>query len=57
MKMCLRADAESEGLDQSAHPRSLIRAFTVRKQNHWILYNVSMERKCLDETLRMCRMM
>ena len=57
MKMCLRVDAENEGPDQSAHPRSLIRAFAVRKQNHWILYNVSMERKCLDETLRMCRMM
>ena len=29
-KTCLRAYANSEGPDQTAHPRSLIRAFTVR---------------------------
>ena len=39
------------------HPRSLIRVFAVRKQNHWILQKVSMASKCPDETLRMCRMM
>ena len=27
--------ADSEGPDQTAQMRSLIRAFTVRKQNHW----------------------
>ena len=36
-KTCLRAYADSEGPDQTAHPRSLIRAFTVRQQIHWIL--------------------
>ena len=29
-KMCLRTYASSEGPDQPAHPRSLIRAFAVR---------------------------
>ena len=40
----------NEGPDQPAHSRSLIRAFTVRKQNHWILKTVLMESKCPDET-------
>ena len=40
LKACLRANADSEGPDQTAHPRSLIRAFTVRLQNHWILENI-----------------
>ena len=35
-KMCLRAYADSEGSDQPAHPRSLIRAFTV--PNRIIVY-------------------
>ena len=35
-KTCLRVHADSEGPDQTAHPRSLIRAFIVRLQNHWI---------------------
>ena len=39
-KTCLLAYAGSEGPDQPAHPRSLIRAFAVRKQNHWIQQNV-----------------
>ena len=38
-KTCLWVYADSEGPDQPAHLRSLIRAFTVRKQNHWILQN------------------
>ena len=46
-KTFLGARADSAGPDQTAHPRSLIRAFTVRKQNHWVLQNVSMESKCL----------
>ena len=50
-KTCLRAYADSEGPDQPAHSHSLIRAFVVRKQNHWLLQNVSMESKCLDETV------
>ena len=33
-KTCLLAYGDSEGLDQPAHPRSLIKAFAVRKQNH-----------------------
>ena len=55
-KKCLRACSESKDPDQTAHLRSLIRAFAVRKQNLWILKNVSMESKCPDETLRMCKM-
>ena len=52
-KPCLQAYADSDGPDQPAHPHSLIRAFTVRSQNHWTLQNVSMERKCSDEALCM----
>ena len=33
----LSAAADSEVQDLSAHPCSLIRAFAIRKQNHWIL--------------------
>ena len=47
---------DSEGQDQTAHTRSLIRAFTVRKQNYWIVQNVWIECKGLDDTSRMCRM-
>ena len=38
-KVCRRVHvcADSEGPDQTAHTRSLIKAFAVRKQNHWIL--------------------
>ena len=43
--------------EQAAHPRSLIRAFAYCKQIHCILWSVSRESKCPDETLRMCRMM
>ena len=46
----LRTYADSDGPDQPAHPRSLIRALAVRKQHHWILKNVSVESKCPDET-------
>ena len=53
----LRAYADSKGPDQTAHLRSLIRAFAVRKENHLMLKNVSMVSKCPNETLRMCRMM
>ena len=47
--MCLRAHGEIECLDRHAHPRRLYRAFALRKQNHWILQNVSMESKCPDK--------
>ena len=47
-KMCLWAYADSEGPDQPAHLRRLIRAFAVHRQNHWLLYNVSMESKWCD---------
>ena len=36
-KTRLRAYADNEGPDQTAHLRSLIRALAVRLQNHWIL--------------------
>ena len=49
-ELCFRAYADSEGPDQTAHPCSLIRAFAVRLQNHWILLIVSIESKCPDET-------
>ena len=52
-KTCLQAYVDSEGPDQPAHPRSLIRAFTVRYQHHWTLQYVSTESQCPDETLRM----
>ena len=35
--------------DQNAHLHSLIRAFAVSKQNHWILQNASMENRCPDD--------
>ena len=41
MRTRLWADADSEGPDQTVQMRSLIRAFTVHKQNQWILLNVS----------------
>ena len=51
--MCLQAIADSEGPDQTARMRSLIRAFTVCEQNHWLLQNVWMDSKGSDDTLRM----
>ena len=33
------------------HMHSLIRTFTVHEQNHWILWNISVESKGLDDTL------
>ena len=56
VKTCLWAYADSEGPDQPAHSRSLIRTFTVHYQNHWILQNVWMESKGPDDTLPMRRM-
>ena len=56
-KPCLRAHADSEGPDKPAHPRSLIRAFTVRLQNYWIPQNVRMKSKGPDDILRMRMMM
>ena len=56
-KICaFGAYADSEGPDQTALKRSLIRAFAVC-QNLWIDYNESMESKRPDETLCMRRMM
>ena len=43
MEMCRQAYADNEGSDQPAHKLGMIRVFTVCKQNHWILKNVSME--------------
>ena len=48
-----RACADSEGPDQPAHPRRLIRALAFCLHNHLTPQNVSMESKCPDETLRM----
>ena len=36
-KRAFRACMDSEGADQTAQMRSLIRALAVRKQDHWIL--------------------
>ena len=52
----LWAYADSEGPDQPAHSRSLIRAFTVRLQNQWIQQNVWLESKGPGDNLRMRRM-
>ena len=57
MRNILRAYADREGPDQTAHPRSLIRALTVGIQNHYILQNFRVESKeGSDDTLCMCRM-
>ena len=57
-KKCIRAYADSEGQDQPAHPRSLIRAFAVRYSGviGRTLLNVLMERKYPGEILRMREM-
>ena len=52
-KTCLPAYANSQGPDQPAHLRSLIKAFIVRGQNHWILQNVWIESKGPNDILRM----
>ena len=51
VKTCLRAYADSEGPDQTAHPRSLIRTFTVRLYNRWVLYNIARYSKIPDQTV------
>ena len=48
------AYAVNEGPDQTAHARSLIRAFVARCENHWIVQNISAKRGCPDETGRIC---
>ena len=48
-KMCLQGYAESESSDQLAHSRSLIRAFIIHFQNHWILQNEWMKNKRSDD--------
>ena len=55
-KCVLKADADREGPDQTAHMRSLIRAFSVRLQNHSLLtIERTDKREGLDETVRMRR--
>ena len=54
--MCFQAYEDTKDLDQPAHPHSLIRAFPVRQQNHWILQYVWMESKGPNDTLCMHRM-
>ena len=44
--------AGSEGPDQPAHSRSLIRNFRVRLLNQWILQNISKKREDLDQNAR-----
>ena len=39
-KYAFRSYANHKGLDQPAHPHSLIRAFDVRIENNGILYNI-----------------
>ena len=55
-KTCLWTYTDIEGPVQPAHLRSLIRAFTFRRQNHWILQNLCSESKSPDDTLPMRRM-
>ena len=43
---------DSKGTDQPAHLGSLLRAFVVGCQNHWILLNVSMESKGLGPVVQ-----
>ena len=43
----------NEGPDQTAHLRSLIRAFDTRLKNQWILYSMSTNRICSDQIARM----
>ena len=56
IRIRLRAYAESEDPDQSAHSRSLIRAFPVHKKNRWKLQNVWKESKGASDTLSLRRM-
>ena len=46
----------AKGPDRPAHTRSLIWAFTVRNQNHWIRQNARMDGKGAGVTLRVRRM-
>ena len=48
-KMCLRAYADSESPDQY----SLFWAFTVCKQNQWLIQNLSIDNICQNETAHM----
>ena len=52
----VRTSMDIEGPDQTAHPRSLIRAFTVCSQNHSILESVWIKSNGPDDTLYMYRM-
>ena len=52
-KTCVRACADSEGPDQHANSRSLIRVFTVRSQSYWILQNVWLDSNYPDDTMYM----
>ena len=38
-KTCIRAYVDNDGPDHPAHPHSLFRTFTIRKQTRWILQN------------------
>ena len=49
--MRLQAYVVRKGLDQPALPRSVIRIFTVRQQNHWLQQDERIEGKSLDSTL------
>ena len=49
-KTCFRAYADSEGPDQSAHPRRLIRTFTARLWRHWVLKNITKYSE-IDQTI------
>ena len=49
-KLGLLSYAGNEGPDQTAHLRSLIWAFDVRKQNHCIVWNISTNKENPDQT-------
>ena len=50
-KTCLWTYVDIEGPGQLVNPHGLIRTFTVRWQNYWILQNVWMKYKGQDNTL------
>ena len=54
-KTCFRAYTDSEGSDQTARVRSLIRAFAVHCKNHSILQSMKWRAKGPDETFKDCK--
>ena len=53
-KGVFRSYANNEGPDQLVHPHSLIGAFAVNLQNHWLLQNISMYNVWANSHIRLC---